>query len=471
MIHAWADGNPFLDLAIRVWIVASVFLPLISLIAMFCIWWERKTAGHIQSRVGPVHVGGRFGWLQSLADGVKLVSKEDLIPTGADHLLFRLAPYLAFAPVFAAFVALPFGPQWCFEPALHIGVLYLLAVLAVEVMGTMLAGWGSNSKWSIYGAMREACQMVSYEIPLGLAIICGVLTAGTLNLVSLNYLQGGGMMDWFLYHNPFIFATFFIYYIASLASTKRAPFDLPESESELVAGYHTEYSGIRWSFFFFGEYGSMFVVGAIQAMLFLGGWNSPLGPYDPIYAWIGFDPLMAGEAHFTGAIAEATTWGGKAEVLGLTPMGLIALNLYCAAWFVFKALTIIFVQIWIRWTLPRIRIDQVLYTCVKVLLPAGLVCLVGVAVWVAVVPQPAVPTSAHPEAQEVLYLGHLLGESPLIQSITQWTLLAINLAMLLSMIGVIIWAWLHRDRMPRKSLFTDIMPVGRDVPFTTKYGP
>src|SRR5690606_5083756 len=173
--------------ALRIGIVAAVFLPAISLIAMFCIWWERKVAGHVQSRLGPMHTGGWHGWSQSLADGIKLILKEDLMPTGADGFLFRLAPYLAFAPVFAAFLALAFGPQFVFEAGLNIGVLYLLAVLSVEVMGTILAGWGSNSKWSIYGAMREACQMVSYEIPLGISIICGVLVAGTLNMVELSY--------------------------------------------------------------------------------------------------------------------------------------------------------------------------------------------------------------------------------------------------------------------------------------------
>ena len=242
MIRYLAHDNIWLEIAIRLAIVAAVILPVISAIAMFSIWWERKVAGHAQSRVGPMHVGGWHGWAQSIADGVKLILKEDLIPRGADGFLFRLAPYLAFAPVFTAFLAIPFAPQLCFESRLNIGVLYLLAVLSLEVMGTILAGWGSNSKWAIYGAMREACQMVSYEIPLGISIIVGVLTAGTLNLMELNYLQGNGIVDWFVFHNPFIFVAFVLYFIASLASSKRAPFDLPESESELVAGYHTEYS-------------------------------------------------------------------------------------------------------------------------------------------------------------------------------------------------------------------------------------
>ncbi len=209
MISELAGGDIWLYVAIKVGIVASVFLPMISLLAMFSIWWERKVAGHIQCRVGPMHTGGWHGWSQSIADGIKLILKEDLMPRGADGFMFRLAPYLAFAPVFAAFLALPFGPQFIFEAGLSIGLLYILAVLAIEVMAVILAGWGSNSKWSLYGAMREACQLVSYEIPLGISILCGVIVAGTLDVVALGYLQGGGVWDWFIFHNPFIFFAFF----------------------------------------------------------------------------------------------------------------------------------------------------------------------------------------------------------------------------------------------------------------------
>src|SRR5262245_10517487 len=322
-------------------ICAAVFLPIISLVAMFCIWWERKVAGHMQSRLGPNRVGP-IGLLQSLADGIKLLTKEDLLPKDADSLLFRLAPYLAFAPAFAAFLALPFGPNLCFEPRLNVGVFWILAILSVEVMGVILAGWASNNKWSVYGAMREACQMGSYEIPLGISIIIGVMTAGTLNMVQLGHLQGGGLHTWIIYKNPFVFLAFFSYFIASLASNKRAPFDLPESESELVAGFHVEYSGLRFSFFFFAEYAAMFVVGGIQAALFLGGWNDPFGIIGYLY------PKF---------VAENNTWG------------LLLVNILGLGIFVIKALTIVFVQMWLRWTLPRPRIDQVLYACVKVLLP------------------------------------------------------------------------------------------------------
>jgi NADH-quinone oxidoreductase subunit H len=339
-------------------VVAVGFAVLVSLIAMFCIWWERKVAGHMQSRLGPNRVGP-IGILQSLADGLKLLLKEDLMPRDADWFLFRLAPYLAFAPAFAAFLALPFGPNLTFEPRLNVGVFWVLAILSVEVMGVILAGWASNNKWSVYGAMREACQMVSYEIPLGISIIIGVMAAGTLNMVELGHLQAGGLHTWLIYKNPFVFLSFFVYFIASLASNKRAPFDLPESESELVAGFHTEYSGLRFSFFFFAEYGAMFVVGGIQAALFLGAWNDPFG----LIGYYYHEYQRAGNTS-----------------------GLIILNLIGLAIFIGKAMTIIFVQMWLRWTLPRPRIDQVLYACVKVLLPAACVLLLGAAIWQLLVP-------------------------------------------------------------------------------------
>ena len=490
IINHWAemispDYAIWVAILIKVVLVATVFMAGISVIAMFSIWWERKIAGHAQSRVGPMHVGGWHGWAQSIADGIKLILKEDLRPEGSDAFLFRLAPYLAFGPVFAAFLALPFGPQFCFEASFSIGVLYLLAVLSVEVMSTILAGWSSKSKWAIYGAMREACQMVSYEIPLGIAIICGVLVAGTLNLQELCYLQGNGIHDWFIFHNPFIFLAFLIYFVASLASSKRAPFDLPESESELVAGYHTEYSGIRFSFFFFAEYAGMFVVGGIQAILFMGGWNSPFGEIDPVYGLLGYDPIGAGVAYFDGSLNEANTFAGKAAAINaasantsgsgsLTGWGLVLINAYGMFWFVVKAMSVIFVQIWLRWTLPRIRIDQVLYTCVKVLLPFSLVMMVGCAIWIALVPQ---PTGALLDKSGVsqLHWGHLLGEGwgLRLQPIMQAFLAIVGCLIALSFVVVMYPGWrgvlIKRFGVdqPPKSLFPDVMPVGHDIAFTT----
>lgn len=344
-------------------VIGVVFVSLASLVAMLFIWWERKVAGHIQSRLGPNRVGP-IGLLQSLADGIKLIQKEDLMPAAADGLLFRLAPYLAFAPVFAAFLALPFGPNLTFEPRLSAGVFWILAIMAVEIIGVILAGWGSNNKWSVYGAMREACQMVSYEIPLGISIIVAVMAAGTLNMVELGHQQAGGIHTWLVFSNPFTFAAFFVYFIASLASNKRAPFDLPEAESELVAGFHTEYSGIRWAFFFFAEYNAMFIVACIQVALFLGGWNDPFG--------------------FIGRRLTQYQLAGNNT-------GIVGINLLAGGIFLAKAIIIVFVQMWIRWTLPRPRIDQVLYACVKVLLPLACVLLLGAALWQLLVEDKGAP--------------------------------------------------------------------------------
>lgn len=459
---------PWVEIGMNVGIVATVFLPLISVIAMFSIWWERKVAGHIQGRVGPMHVGLWHGWAQSIADGVKLILKEDLIPKGADSFLFRLAPYLAFAPVFAAFLALPFGPQFIFENGLNIGVLYILAVLSIEVMGTILAGWGSNSKWSIYGAMREACQMVSYEIPLGISIICVLLVTGTINVLELNYLQGKGLYTWFVFHNPFMMLTFILFFVASIAASKRAPFDLPESESELVAGFHTEYSGLRFSFFFFAEYAGMFIVSVIASMLFLGGWNSPLGVIDPVYMGLGYDPIEAGRAYFDGNLATATTMEGTAKAMGLASVPeMFALNVYCAFWVMIKAFTLIYIQMWLRWTMPRIRIDQVLYTCVKVLLPGTLITLSGTAVWV-VLEQKVAGIQA---GEAIARHSYLTGETNWFTAGTQIILTIIGVVFVLSFVGVVFKAFLTRGTHPPKSFFSAEMPVGREMSFNPGKNP
>ncbi len=358
--------GPMMTVLYDLAIILAVFLPMVSLVAMFAIWGERKVAGRMQCRPGPNRVGP-IGLFQSVADGIKLILKEDLLPREADKFLFRLAPYLAFAPVFAAFLALPFAPDFVFEPRLNVGVFWILAILSVEVMGVILAGWASNNKWSVYGAMREACQMVSYEIPLGLAIIVGIMAAGTLNLRDLGLMQGGGMHTWLVFRNPFVFIASLSFFVASLASNKRAPFDLPESESELVAGFHTEYSGLRFSFFFFAEYAAMFVIGGIQTGLFLGGWNDPFG-------LVGYYYQHYLQSH--------------------NQLGMFAVNAIGAAIFVIKVLALMFVQMWLRWTLPRPRIDQVLYACVKVLLPLACVLLLGAALWqVFVLERPGIPWS------------------------------------------------------------------------------
>lgn len=334
-------------------IIAFGFMALASIVGFLGIWAERKVAGRIQHRHGPNRVGP-IGILQSLADGIKLAAKEDLMPRGADGWLFRLAPYLAFAPVFAALLAIPFGPELIFEPAISVGLFWMIAILSVEVVGVILAGWSSNNKWSVYGAMREACQLISYEIPLGLSILIVVVAAGTLDLVQLSQMQQGGAHHWLIFHQPFVALAFVVFFVASLASNKRAPFDLPESESELVAGYHTEYSGLRFSLFYLAEYNAMFVMAAIMSILFLGGWDDPFGFIARWNAHVPRDTLS---------------------------LDLLLVNAAAFGMFMLKTVLLIFVQMWVRWTLPRPRIDQVLHACLKVLLPMSLAILLGSAVW------------------------------------------------------------------------------------------
>lgn len=324
---------------------------LFNVIPIYLIWWERKVAGRIQSRLGPMRVGGWHGWAQSFADGIKLLLKEDLIPRDADGALFRLAPYLTLVPVILAFIALPFGATYIFRE-MDVALVFILAMLGVEVVGVILAGWASNNKWSVYGAMREACQMVSYEIPMGMALLVPVVMAGSLSLRHMGDIQADGWFSWLAFRSPFAFAAFVSYYVAALASCKRAPFDLPEAESELVAGFHTEYSGIRWSFFFFAEYAAMFVVCALATHLFLGAWHSPF-------------PLSWGDS-----------WGD-----GWWAKGLKGLLLSGPIWFFLKVIFLLYVQIWLRWTLPRIRLDQVLYGCVQVMLPLTMLLVLGATLW------------------------------------------------------------------------------------------
>ncbi len=331
----------------------------VCLNAMFAIWWERKIAGRIQSRLGPMRVGRWHGWAQCMADGIKLIQKEDLIPAEADRLVFRLAPYLAWVPVFSAFIALPFGIGWVFRD-LDVALLFIFSMLGVDVVGVILGGWASNNKWSIYGGIRVACQMVSYEIPMGMSLLVAVMTVGTLQLSHFGdvHVQGGGFQTWLAFRNPMTFVAAFTFFIASLASCKRAPFDLPEAESELVAGFHTEYSGFRWALYFFAEYAAMFIIAGLTVILFFGAWHSPL-------------PASWGASWSGGSLWQRMLHG----LLFSGPL-----------WFIAKAFFFIFCQLWLRWTLPRLRIDQVMYTCVQVLLPMSMVLLLANTFWMLLVP-------------------------------------------------------------------------------------
>jgi NADH-quinone oxidoreductase subunit H len=268
-----------------------------------------------------------------------LIQKEDIIPAAADKRLFILAPFVVFGGSFAAYAALPFSSAFV-GSEIKIGIFFIIAISSLSVIGILMAGWASNNKWSLFGAMRSASQIVSYEVPLALAVLAVVMVAGSLDLQAINEAQSGSVLNWFVLQKPpFLFVAFLIFFVASLAEVNRTPFDIPEAESELVAGYHTEYSGMKFAMFFLAEYANMFTVSAVAATMFLGGWNSPFG------AWL-----------------SGPWWG--------------------AFWFFSKGMALVFVQMWLRWTLPRLRVDQLMYVGWKVLLPFAFVVVFGVGLWV-----------------------------------------------------------------------------------------
>ena len=324
-------------------LVAAAVLAFALTYSGLATYVERKVAGDIQARIGPNRVGP-VGLLQFLADGVKLLLKEDIIPAKADRFLFALAPYFVFVGSFAAFVVVPFGVG-LIASDLNIGIYYVMAVTSLVTVGVLLAGWSSNNKWALLGGMRAAAQIVSYEIPVGMALMPAVLIAGSLSLQEIVRSQGGllGIFGWNLFHNPFTFFSFFLYFTAGLAETNRTPFDIPEAESELVSGYHVEYTGIRFAFFFLAEYGDMFVVSALATACFLGGWHVP----------------------FFHAEALPAIWG----------------NLLSLGVFLMKALGLVVLMMWIRWTLPRLRVDQLMRMSWKYLVPLTFFNLLGVSLW------------------------------------------------------------------------------------------
>mgnify|MGYP001316730416 FL=1 len=317
----------------------------ITIYALVVIYAELKISSFIQDKVGPMGQGvglhaGKWGLLQPVADALKLLSKEDIIPATADKPLFILAPFMIFIGAFISFIALPFGES-IIVTDLNIGIFYILGVGSIAVLALILAGWSSNNKWSLYGGMRSAAQIISYEIPAGLSLIVVIMLAGTLNMQDIIQYQTGGIFNWILFDNPFVPVAFVIYFISALAETNRTPFDLPESESELVAGFATEYSGMRYAFFFLSEYANMFVVSAVAATGFLGGWHSPIVGFLDSPAWSVF-------------------------------------------WMINKTGFLIFIMIWLRWTLPRLRVDQLMNVCWKVFLPIALINIFGVAIWTVI---------------------------------------------------------------------------------------
>jgi NADH-quinone oxidoreductase subunit H len=344
---------------------AFALITLMLLSAIFFVWLERKISARIQDRLGPTRVGGRFGWLQTIVDGIKLLCKEDIIPNSADKMLFRIGPYIALAGSYLAFLALPFGiyvtdhaTYFIAAQNLNIAVFFMLAVLSTEVFGVILGAYGSGSKWALFGGMREAAQVVSYEVPRAISVIVPVIAAGSLNLATFAISPPGTLMrdqvslvwNWYIFHDPFTFCAFWTFFTCATASCKRAPFDLAEAESELVAGFHTEYSGFRWLIFFMAEYGSMFAVSGIAVLLFLGGWHIGVFPWD-----------LSEKIGIFGALINVGV-------------------------FLVKGWTLVCVMMWVRWTLPRLRIDQVMMTCIKYLLPISCVLLMGVCLWQLLVP-------------------------------------------------------------------------------------
>ncbi|UCH34069.1 MAG: NADH-quinone oxidoreductase subunit NuoH [Armatimonadota bacterium] len=315
-------------LALWAVIVAAVIMVFVLLTVLVLVWVERKVSGDIQSRIGPARVGTKFGLLQTAADALKLLIKEDIIPVCADKALFVVAPFVVFVPCFMVYVVLPFGDRLVAQD-LDLGVLYVVAVSALPALGFLMAGWGSNNKYAVIGGMRAVAQLMTYEIPLGLSLLAVVMAVGSLSTVAIVAHQSG----WWHIASPPLFVAFVIYFICALAENNRVPFDLPEAEAELVAGYHVEYSGMRWAIFFMGEYGYMFFVAAFGATLFLGGWHGPFLP-----------PVL---------------------------------------WFLIKTYALILAIMWVRWTYPRLRIDQIMRFGWKVLVPVALLNLIWAGFWFA----------------------------------------------------------------------------------------
>ena len=356
LLQSWGLGEaaPWLITSL---IQCALLLNVIAVGALVFIWMERKVSGRIQDRLGPTRVGGGFGWLQTLADGLKLIQKEDLAPAGADEFLFRAAPYISFCASFTSLIALPFAANWV-GVNLNIAVFFILAVIGLEVFGVILGGYASASKWSLFGAMREAAQVVSYEVPMGLCVAVIVLITGTMDLGVIANMQAGTPANWLIFHDPFTFCTFWVYFTCALASVNRAPFDLAEAESELVAGFLTEYSGLRWSYFFMAEYGSMFAVSALASIMFFGGWHGPV----PLAEMLGY----------AGGDVSSAPW-----------MVAFLLNLLGFASLMLKSVFFVTVMMWVRWTLPRLRIDQVMTMCLKYCIPLASVMFIGAGIWKA----------------------------------------------------------------------------------------
>ena len=389
----------------------------VSVVVMAMNWLERKALAHFQIRLGPMRVGPH-GLLQPIADAIKLLTKEDIIPDGADKLVFWIAPLIILCAAFTTYIVIPFGPTHAVTD-LNIGILFMLGVSSLGVLGVVMAGWASNSHYPLIGGLRSSAQMVSYEVAMGLAVVSAVLMSslhglglygvasngsgmgvGTLSMIGIVQAQND-QQTWFLFKFfPLGFLAFGIFAIAMVAETNRAPFDLPEAESELTAGFHTEYSGLRWSLFMLGEYAAMIAVSSIAVTLWMGGWMRPFphwlagDTWDLVFSLFpGLTFLMLAAFAFLGVIRMPKHPLFKIQTIGLAGfgavLGLIGLVLLLPLvryrildiyWFSAKVAIFMYLYIWYRATFPRYRFDQLMKLGWKVMLPLALGVLILTAI-------------------------------------------------------------------------------------------
>lgn len=362
---------PILAIQVPIAIQVALTVASVAVFALGAVYAERKVSAFIQDRLGPMEAGP-YGAMQTLADVLKLVLKEPIIPKAADRPLFVLAPPVIFVAVFAGIGALAIIPK---APGtdLNVGLLFLLGVVAIDIIGLLMAGWGSANKYALIGSARSVNQIVAYEVPAALAILSGVMMLGTLSIQSISARQGiysdldsfflgiwnvtemGGILGWSVIRYPHLLIAFVVYFIASLAESNRAPFDLPEAESELVSGFHVEYSGFRFALVMLSEYGKMLITSILAVTIFLGGWNTIL------------PNIHMGD---TSLLLASWTSGEPGTVVGA---------LWGAFWILSKSMLLVLLQIYIRWTYPRVRIDQLMTISWKYLTPIafGLFILSG----------------------------------------------------------------------------------------------
>ncbi len=397
-MNEFAAHHPILAVALPK-IVVLLFVMLTAL--AYLTWFERKVVAHIQTRWGPYRVGPH-GLLQPLADGVKFLFKEDVTPAGADKFVYFLAPFLSLSLAITSIAVIPFGPKefTVFGQStplaitnLNIGLLILFAITSMSVYGVVLAGWSSNSKYPLLGGLRSSAQMISYELSLTMSVVGVILMAGTFNLSEIvNAQQGfhwGILPRWNFIGSPMPQVLgFFLFFTSAVAETNRAPFDLAEAESELVAGFHTEYASFKFAMFFMAEYASMITVSCLATILFFGGWLSPF-PQTPGWAWTHYIPTaafgLAGLALMIHGVRYLTMLGRVVlPALGAVLCALAALFLQTGVtdyiqgpfWFLLKIAVFLFIYVWVRGTLPRLRYDQLMGFGWKLLLPLSILNVV-----------------------------------------------------------------------------------------------